>query len=150
MRRARAYGLLSDTREVHANITIARRELDRGDHPSDPHWTAFVTPAEVTGHEAKASLGLGQPDTAAALFRDVLDDRALPGRNRAIYQAALASALAAVGDRPQAVAEGMHVLPALEGAVKSPRTLNELRPVRQLAPPDSEFATRFDALAAAS
>lgn len=148
MRRARAYGLLEDSREVRANLTIARRELDRGDHPADPPWAAFVTPAEVTAHEAMARLGGGDPDSAAALYRDVLADDALPGRNRAFYQASLAVALTAVGDRSQAVAEGMEVLPALEGTVRSPRTVNQLRPVRRQVPDDSEFAVRFDAVAA--
>jgi hypothetical protein len=87
-------------------------------------------------------------DSAAALYRDVLAGDALPGRNRAFCQASLAVALTAVGDRSQAVAEGMEVLPALEGTVKSPRTVNQLRPVRQQVPVDSEFAARFDAVAA--
>jgi hypothetical protein len=150
MRRARAHGLLEDAREVRANITVARRELDRGDHPADPHWTAFVSEAEVTAHEAMADLAMGRPDSAAAMFRDVLADGSLPGRNRALYQASLAAALAAAGDRSEAVAEGARVLPALEGAVKSPRTVNQLRPVRRHVPPDSEFAVRFDAVAGAA
>lgn len=149
MRRARAYGLLEDPREVRANITLARRELERGGHPADPGWTAFMSPAEVTAHMAMASLGLGQPGKAAVLYRDVLADHALPNRNRAIYRASLASALAAAGDRSQSVAEGMQVLPALEGTVRSPRTVNQLRPVRQQVANDSEFAVRFDAVAVA-
>ena len=150
MRRARSYGLLGDEREVRTHISAARRELDRGDHPSDPHWTAFVTPAEVTAHEAVACLTLGGADRAAALFREVLADQALPARNRALYQAQLATSLTTAGDQKQAAAEGMRVLPVLEGAVRSARTIDQLRPVRQGEDRDTEFAVRFDALAAAS
>jgi hypothetical protein len=150
MRRARAYGLLGDEREVRTHISAARRELDRGDHPSDPHWTAFVTQAEVTAHEAISWLALNQADNAAMLFREVLDDDVLPARNRALYQAQLATSLAAAGDRKEAIAEGMRVLPTLEGEVRSARTVNQLRPVRQGENHDTEFAVRFDALAAAS
>ena len=150
MRRARAYGLLEDAREVRAHMTVAWRELERGSHPADPHWTAFVTPAEVTAHEAMAYLSLGLPGRAAGIFRDVLGDNGLPGRNRALYQASLAAALTAAGDRSQAVTEGARVLPALEGTVRSPRTVNQLRPVRDHVPRDSEFAVRFDAVAGAA
>lgn len=150
MRRARAYGLLGDGREARAHITIARRELDHGDHPHDPHWTAFVTPSEVTAHEAMTRLALGETGHAAALFQNVLSDPGLPARNRALYQASLASALTASGDQSQAAAEGLRVLPVLEGPVRSARTVNQLRPVREQAARDSEFAIRFDAVAAAS
>jgi hypothetical protein len=97
-----------------------------------------------------ARADLGQGSRATALFREVLSDAETPARNRALYRASLASALAATGDTPQAAAEGLRVLPALEGPVKSARTLNQLRPVRKAAPRDSEFAARFDAVAAAS
>jgi transcriptional regulator with XRE-family HTH domain len=150
MRRARAYGLLGDEREVRSWITVARRELDQGGHPRDPHWTAFVTPSEVTAHEAMSALALGNADRAACLFRDVLSDASLPARNRALYRASLASALTAAGDQRQAAAEGMQVLPVLEQRVRSARTVNQLRPVRERAERDSEFAVRYDAVAAAS
>jgi hypothetical protein len=150
MRRARAYGLLGDQREARAHIAVAMRELDRGVQARDPHWTAFVIGAEVTAHEAMACLALGQAATAADLYRDVLTDPGLPARNRALYQASLAGALATAGDQSQATAEGMVVLPILEGPVKSVRTLNHLRPVRQRESDDSEFAVRFDTVAAAA
>jgi transcriptional regulator with XRE-family HTH domain len=150
MRRARAHGLLGDRREVGAHIAGARRELDRGDHPSDPHWAMFVSPAEVTGHEGVAFLAMGQAAHAASLFRDLLADPAMPARNDAVWRATLAAALTAEGDHGQGAAEGLRVLTALEGPVKSVRTLNQLRPVRRRAPRGSEFATRFDAVAAAS
>ena len=150
MRRARAYGLLGDEREVRTHMTVAQRELDRGDHPSDPYWTAWVTPSEITCTQAMACVALGHGSRAAGLFQDVLSDPGLPARNRALYQASLASALTAAGDQSGAAAEGLRVLAALEGAVRSARTVNQLRPVRKQAARDSEFAVRFDAVAAAS
>lgn len=147
MRRATASAVLGDETEVRRGIACARRELDRGDHPADPHWAAFVTPSEVTGHEAMARLSQGRAETAAGLFRDVIGDPQLPPRNRAFYQARMAWALVAGGDRTEAISEGLRVLPALEGPVKSARTLSQLRPVRRAAAPDSEFAARFDAVA---
>src|SRR5262249_13551246 len=44
MRRATASALLGDESGVRTHIAAARRELDRGDHPTDPGWAAFVTP----------------------------------------------------------------------------------------------------------
>lgn len=147
MRRATASAVLDDELEVRRGIANARRELDRGDHPADPHWAAFVTPYEVTGHEAMARLSQGKAETAAGLFRDALGDPQMAPRNRAFYQARLAWALIAAGDRAGGISEGLRVLPVLEGPVRSARAVSQLRPVRQAAAPDSEFAARFDAVA---
>lgn len=148
MRRATASALLGDETEMRRFAAAAHRELDSGDHPSDPVWAGFVTTAEVNAHEAIARLSLGQPARAADAFRAVLSDKALPVRNRVYYHARLAGALNAAGDRPQAVSEGLRALSGLEGPVRSARTLNRLRPVRQGISGDSEFAVRFDAVAA--
>ena len=53
------------------------------------------------------------------------------------------------GDHTEAVAEGLAVLPALDGPVQSARTMNILRSIRRQTTPDSEFAVRFDAIAVA-
>jgi transcriptional regulator with XRE-family HTH domain len=148
MRRATASALLGDESGVRTHIAAAHRELDRGDHPTDPGWAAFVTPAEVAAHEAAASLSLGHADSAADLFRDVVSDSAMDSRNKVFYRAQLARSLGAAGDQREAIAEGLAVLPALEGPVRSARTVNVLRPVRRQTSPDSEFAIRFDAIAA--
>jgi Helix-turn-helix domain len=150
MRRATASAVLGDDVEVRRTITTARRELDRGNHPADPHWAGFVTPSEITAHEATARLGQGKPGTAARLFRDVLADDSLPPRNRALYQARLATALLAADDRTEAFSEGMKAVTALEGPIKSARTLQQLHQVRQAAAPGSEFASRLDAVASQS
>jgi hypothetical protein len=150
MRRATASALLGDEAAIRASITAARRELDRGEHPADPAWTGYVTWSEITAHEAMAMQRSGRPHHAARLFRDVLEDQGLPPRNRDLYAAQLAASLAASGDQAEAVAEGLRVLPALEGPVRSARAKNELLPVRQAVTQDSEFAVRFDALASAS
>lgn len=149
MRRATASALLGDDAAVCRHIAAARRELDRGDHLADPHWAGFVTPSEVTAHEAMARLSQGKAALAVQLFRDVLADPDLPPRNRALYQARLAISFHAAGDHAEAVCEGLGVLRAvLEGPVQSARTLHQLRPLRQSAAHDSEFAARFDAAAA--
>ncbi len=145
MRRATASALLDDDVAVRRYIAAARRELDRGDHPADPHWASFVTESEVTAHEAMARLSQGKAELAVRLFRDVLADPDLPPRNRALYQARLAMSLHADGDHAEAFAEGLRVLATLQGPVKSARTLHQLRPVRESAPPGNEFAARFDA-----
>ena len=150
MRKASASAPLGDEAAIKSSISAARRELDRGDHPADPAWTSYVTWSEITGHEAAAMYRSGRPRHAVRLFRDVLDDHALPPRNRALYAAYLAASLAASGDQAEAEAEGLRVIPALEGPVCSARAVNELRPVRRAVARDSEFAVRFDALASAS
>ena len=150
MRRATASALLGDEREARRGIATARRELDRGDHPADDPADAFLSAAEVTAHEAAAQLSQGRPQAASGLYRDVLRDGTLPPRNRALYQARLASSLLAAGDKREAVSEGMRALPALEGAVRSARAVRELRPVCEAAGPGSEFTVRLDAAAARS
>jgi hypothetical protein len=149
MRKATASAQLGDEPEMRKYIAAAHRELDAGDHPSDPHWLGFVSPSEVTAHEAMARLSLGQPARAADVFRAVLSDQALDPRNRAYTQALLAGALHAAGDRSQALSEGFRVLPVLEGQVRSARILNWLDPIRGAVAGDTEFAERFDAVAAA-
>lgn len=148
MRKATASALLGDEPEMRKYIAAAHRELDAGNHPSDPHWSGFVSPSEVTTHEAMARLSLGQPARAADVFRTVLSDQTLYPRNRAYAQAQLAGALHAAGDRSQALSEGFRVLPALEGQVRSARILNWLNPIRSAVAGDTEFAARFDAVAA--
>jgi hypothetical protein len=150
MRRATASAPLGDEAAIRMSMARARRELDRGDHPADPAWTGYVIPAEITAHDALAMLRCGKPAVAARLFRDVLADPEVPPRNRALYQAYLAASLAAEGDQSQAMAEGLSLLPVLEGPVRSARTVNQLLPVRKRAGRETEFAIRFDALAAVS
>lgn len=67
-----------------------------------------------------------------------------PHVTEASYTAQLAASLHAAGDRGQAFGEGMRVLSALEGTVRSARILHELHPVRQAAAPGGEFAARYD------
>jgi hypothetical protein len=145
MRRATASALLDDDVAVRRHIASARRELDRGDHPADPHWASFVTTSEVTAHEAMARLSQGKAVSAVRLFSDVVADPDLPPRNRALYQARLAVSLHAAGDDAEALSQGLEVLGVLQGPVKSARTLHQLYPLRRSAAQGSEFAARFDA-----
>lgn len=149
MRRSLAAALLGDASRARRHIDGARRELDRGDDARDPEWFAFVTPTEITAHEATAAMYLGQPEHAAGIFRDVLADASLSARNKVFYSAQLAGALEAAGDYPEAVRTGLGVLENLEGAVRSGRTLNILKPVRGNAECGDEFAFRYDALVSA-
>ncbi|MCU1451364.1 MAG: Helix-turn-helix protein, partial [Acidimicrobiales bacterium] len=147
MRRATASALLGDDLSVREGITNARRELERGPHPTDPDWAGFVTTSEVTGHEAGALTDQGHPGIAAGLLRTFLDDPRLPARNEAFYRALLSTTLQKAGDTTGAVAEGLQVLSALEGPVSSVRPLTTLKPVRAAAAEGGEFAGRYDAIA---
>jgi hypothetical protein len=150
MRQAVVCGHIRDNAGVQHAIAIARRELDYGDHETDPPWTAFVSHAEITAHEAMARLGEGKPAVAAEQYRAVLSDANLPPRNRALYTARLAGSLHLAGERAEAEKVGLQAVAAVEGTIRSARVLRELRPVRAVAG-ESEFSGRFDrALAAAS
>jgi transcriptional regulator with XRE-family HTH domain len=150
MRKATASAVLGDEGAVRVNIAAARRELDRGDHPSDPEWAGFVTLTEVIGHEAISWARIGRPQKSAGVLRAVLDGTDLSARNRTVYRAYLAASLDAAGDHSEALSVGLAVLPDLEGSVKSARSVNYLRVLRERVPRDSEFAVRFDAVASAS
>lgn len=147
MRRATASALVADDLEVRRSIANARRELDRGMHPDDPHWAAFVTSSEVTAHEAMARLSQGRPAAAAILFREVIGDPSLPARNRALYRARLARSLLAAGNKAEATDEGLKAVTALEGPVVSTRTFRELEPIAAAAGDGSEMAARYAAVA---
>jgi hypothetical protein len=145
-REALACAALGDRLGYRSAITRAWRELDRGPSVADPVWLRFVNVSEITVHEAKGRLYLGDPTAAAELYRASLEDPELPPRNRVNYHAQLAAALARAGDAAGALREGLAVLPTLEGPVASPRTLLELMPVRSAAQTAGaeEFCVRFD------
>ena len=149
MRRSLAAALLGDEQGARRYLAGAWRELDRGDQPSDPAWFAFVTPSELTAHEAMAAVHLGQAGRAAAIFRDVLSDGSMSARNKVFYSARLAGALEAAGDHQEAVRTGLGVLDDLEGSVRSGRALKILKAVRERTLRGEEFAARYDALATA-
>jgi hypothetical protein len=156
LRASDAYAELGDERACLAALAKVRRELDRGPHPADPAWAAFVTPAEATGFEASGYEAVARVrgltcDRASRLYRAVLDDSGGSRRDRTYYRSRLARSLLADGDRTQAIHEGLSVLPDLGERIVSTRVLNELRPVRAAAEKAAaeEFCARFDAAAKA-
>lgn len=52
LRQALAYAELGEMSAFRAQITAARRELERGEHAADPSWAMFVSESEITGYEA--------------------------------------------------------------------------------------------------
>ncbi|MFI6517566.1 helix-turn-helix transcriptional regulator [Spirillospora sp. NPDC050679] len=151
MRRAPAAALVGDTALARQSILTARRELESArDDGMDPAWFAFVTPAEIDGHEARSLADQGRPGAAAVLYGRVLEDPDLPQRNRTFYQAVEAQMRLRDGDVDAALEVGGDALRALEGPVRSMRSLEALRPIRETAESKGPgFAERFDAVAAA-
>jgi hypothetical protein len=152
-REAIARAAIGDRNGFDAAIIQAKREIDRtGLAEDEAVWLQFVTVSEITVHEAKGRSYLGDLDTASTLYRTSLEEPGLSPRNRVNYHAQLAATLAARGDTAEAISEGLAVLPVLEGQVASPRTIAELRPVRQVAQgrKHDEFCARYDALSIAS
>lgn len=145
-REAISYAALGDEAAYRSAITRAHRELDAGLNADDPMWLRFVVPAELRVAEAKGRIYLDDPAGAVGLYEESLADDDLSPRNRLNYRAQLAAALARSGQTDTAVAEGLTVLPDLEAQVASPRTLAELRPVRQAAEQigNDEFCIRWD------
>jgi transcriptional regulator with XRE-family HTH domain len=146
LRRALAHARLGDEIAFRSAISRARRELDRGKHPSDPTWSLFVSESEIVGYEAMGYDQLGEPGRAARLYRGVLADAGRSPRDQAYYRARLSGALLEDGDPMQAVDEGLAILPDLGEWLTSTRTLNELRPVRDATAriAAEEFVERFD------
>jgi hypothetical protein len=152
-REAIAHAAAGDSHGFDAAIIRAKREIDRtGSAEDEAIWLRFATASEITVHEAKGRSYLGDLDTASTLYRASLHEPGLSPRNRANYHAQLAATLAARGDAAEAISEGLTVLPALESQVASPRTIAELRRVRQVAQDrkDDEFCARYDALCTTS
>lgn len=148
-REAIAHAAAGDRNGFDTAIIRAKRDIDRTGFVEDQAvWLRFATASEITVHEAKGRSYLGDQDAASHLYRASLEEPGLSPRNRVNYRAQLAAALAARGDAAEAISEGLAVLPALEGQVTSPRTVAELRPVRQAAQnrKNDEFCDRYDAL----
>ncbi|GAA2148969.1 hypothetical protein GCM10009727_52190 [Actinomadura napierensis] len=145
MRRATAAALLGEEHTTRSAVLTAHRELDRGPHPSDRPWFAFVTHAEVLGHEARAAADSGNRGQAAVLYERVLEDDDLLPRNQTFYKARLASVRLSLGDHDGALENGRAALSALEGNVTSVRALNTLQSLRAVG--DEEFSGRLDAVA---
>ncbi len=148
-REALALACLGKGEAFRAATTRAWREIERAAGHDQPAWLNFVRPAEIAVHEAKGLARLGDHAGAALLLRDALEDEQAAPRNRAIYRARLAAALAMHGDREGAMAEAVTVLAELEGPILSPRTLAALQPVRAMAEDAGagEICARFDAIA---
>lgn len=149
-REAIAHAVDGDASAFRNAIVRAWRELDRaGDTDHEEAWLQFVTPSEIVVHEAKGHRYLGQPAAAARLFRTSLDDPALSPRNRANYQAQLASTLATSGEVEEALHAGVDSLNILVSGVSSPRTLAELAPVRRVARSagNARFCSLYDSVA---
>ncbi|MGH8625700.1 MAG: twin-arginine translocation signal domain-containing protein, partial [Gammaproteobacteria bacterium] len=152
-RQAIAHAAAGDRNGFDAAIIRAKREIDHTGFAEDEAvWLRFAAASEITVHEAKGRSYLGDLDTASKLYRASLEEAGLSPRNRVNYHAQLAATLAARGDAAEAISEGLAVLPALERQVASPRTVVELRPVRQVAQDrkDDEFCCRYDALSTTS
>lgn len=146
-REAIAHAVVGDETKFRVSARRAWREIDRAGHANDDEmWLRFVTPGEVAVHEAKGYRYLGRPDEAARLYRASLEEPSLSPRNRANYQAQLASALVALNNRDEALAIGNTTLPTLVEEIASPRTLAELAPVRRIAHlvGDNEFCRSYD------
>ncbi|MFI0446837.1 helix-turn-helix domain-containing protein [Actinomadura sp. 6N118] len=150
LRQAAAYSHLGDAAGFRACITLARRELDRGPHPTDAAWTGFVTPGEVAAYRSAGYLRLGDAAQAVRLQQAALEDAGLSPRNRACAQASLAKVLLVAGDRTEAINTGKAVLPALR-EMTSARPLASLSGVRTAAAKagDDEFCTHYDTAARA-
>jgi hypothetical protein len=149
LRQAAAYATLGDTSAFRTALGQARRELDRGAHPSDSAWTAFVTPSgEVKAVESVGHLRLGDPVQAITLRQSFLDNPKLSPRGRIVGEGNLAKALLAAGDRTEAINTGRAILPALtSGKMTSARPLVTLKAVRAAAEQDGdeEFCGHYDA-----
>ena len=74
----------------------------------------------------------------------MLATQSMSARNRVFYSARLVGALEAAGDYQEAVGMGLGVLDDLEGAVRSGRALNLLKPVRARSIRGDEFTARYD------
>lgn len=151
-----AYAAVGDRRECERALAAAWRQVDRGlDDPDDPVRLHYITADEIRTIEAHALRYLGQHDAAATIYRDTINTGHYPPRDEASYRAYYVASLADLGDTQTALTEGLAALTLFEGPVKSPRLLNEMRPLHRLAhhatgSDAEEFRTRFHTLTTAT
>jgi transcriptional regulator with XRE-family HTH domain len=148
VRSADAASLTGNRAAFRSAIARARRELDRAPGMNEPPWLRRLTADAdmVTAVQAGGLANLGDPAGAESLYRELFA-RDLPPSVRAFHGARLSSAQLAQNAMRDAIDTGKTVLAMVTGGVTSPRTLNELRPVRAAAAKsgDEEFCARFDA-----
>lgn len=146
LRSALAHAQLGDEAAFRSAISAARRELDRGPHPSDTYRTRFVRPSEVSVYEALGRATLGAPQRAVRVYDTVLADDARSPRDQAYFRSLLAETLITAREPDQAIAHGMAILPASAPTLTSGRILRALAPVREAAATTGadEFCARFD------
>lgn len=147
MRQAVAAALVGDVATADRAMATAAREMDRGPHADDPGFLAFVTPAELLGHEASVLVALGRHEEAMEVYERVLADDDLDPRNMAFYKARSAVARLGAGDVTGSVEQATAVLPVLAGPVQSMRALMEMQAVRNNRGVPDEFREEFDATA---
>lgn len=89
-----------------AAVAEARRQLDHGRRGDEPLWLAFWGPADLSSHETRVAMALGDGRTAEAAARAMVanaDAEHYP-RNHALYTARLGSVLVQTGRLDEAIA----------------------------------------------
>ncbi|NEW29175.1 helix-turn-helix domain-containing protein [Nocardia cyriacigeorgica] len=144
-RLATAYAAVGEHREFERATNSVWREVDRGlDDANDPVWLRFVTEPELRVLAAKGHQMLGQHHRAAILFHESLTRPGNLPRDEASYRTYYAASLAGLGDLTEAITAANSALDLLDGPVRSPRLLADLRPVRAAAHhASSDTAARF-------
>ncbi|MFC7731275.1 helix-turn-helix domain-containing protein [Actinomadura keratinilytica] len=151
LRQALPHAALGDDLAFRQAIDTARRELDRGPHPTDPAWTDFVLPSEInsieaSGYQLLARIHGTNIDQALNLYQSVLDDPTRTPRDKTTIRARVAATLLQAGDVKEALNTGKAALPAYSG-VTSGLALNTLRPLREAAanrPDADDFRHHYD------
>ncbi|MFD4356747.1 hypothetical protein ACFWPX_29645 [Nocardia sp. NPDC058518] len=154
VRAAQAHARIGDADGFRIAMDDAHRALDAALNTElithCPRWLRFVDPAELAGHEARAYSDLGDHRAALNLYETALQGQGR--RNTANAAAWHANTRAAVGDLQGALEAAEPVLLAMEGsgsgrpAIRSPRTLRVLAPIRQIAGAGDGFIDRYNKL----
>jgi transcriptional regulator with XRE-family HTH domain len=138
MRLARAASQLRDHRVLRESRHKAWRLLERAKTNRElPSWFRFFDAVEVTGLEGICAAHVGQHQEAAAAFRQVVHHQETYSRNKAVYSARLAEALARSGQVEESVAVLHRALPLLTQVTSS-------RVLERLADADSALGSYTD------
>jgi tetratricopeptide (TPR) repeat protein len=138
--------LAGNARDADHAISSARRALERDDEAANEEWSAFLSPMEIDGVEARCAIELQRPSHAERLLEQAIAGYATQfARNLAMLRGRLARARLDQGAVDGAAEAAHSALDDLTGKVASWRVSTELDVVakRLAAYPEVDGVERF-------
>jgi tetratricopeptide (TPR) repeat protein len=125
--RAQGHAMAGEEAEAMSVLETAREQATADDESPDVPWAPWLGPLYVAVHEARCASALGRHERAAEIYAQAISgipDRMC--RDRGVYIARMALALARAGQHDAAASAGLEAV-AVAATTRSGRIVTELR-----------------------